>query len=179
MNKPSNLFWCVRKGDSLSGRVEELINNMDGRCVDIDGFDEMMHELLWVFDEIKPVDEELEKITKSRLQAMDEQLAERENKSKEICSEGEPKNTISAYEYSTMADKEPDFEKRKDIYLEAVNKFPKTAWLWGRLASFLHFHKKDYSSVEEYYIEALSLDPESVATNGNYAIFFKSYKKRL
>jgi tetratricopeptide (TPR) repeat protein len=185
MNKPSNFFWCGHKGNQPSNQVLKLVEQMDGSYVDIDGFDEMMKELLWVFDEIKPIKEELEGITKSRIEAMDTQLNEMDIQLNEMDIQSKSvdspkkvlKKELSAFEYSTMAVNEPDYEKRKAIYLEALEKFPKTAWLWGSYAYFLHFIKRDYSNLEEYYLKALSIDSEGTIINGNYAIFLKEIKK--
>jgi Tfp pilus assembly protein PilF len=177
MNKPSNFFWCGHKGTPPSDRVSKLVELMDGNYVEIEGFDEMMHELLWVFDEIKPIKEELDAITKSRIEAMNTQLIEMNIQSKIVDA---PKTVIkkelSAFEYSAKADDEPDYEKRKTIYLEALEKFPKTGWLWGSFAYFLHFVKKDYSDLEKYYLKALSLEPEDATNNVNYAIFLRNIK---
>ena len=178
MNKPSNFFWCGHKGTPPSERVEKLVEQMDGNYVDIDGFDEMMKELLWVFDEIKPIKEELDSITKSRIEAMDKQLNEMDIQSKLVDSPiTAPRKELSAFEYSTNAKNEPDYEKRTAIYLEALDKFPKTAWLWNNFTYFLHFVKKDFSNLEDYYLKALSVDPEYANNNGNFAIFLNDIKK--
>ncbi len=178
MNKPSNFFWCGHKGSTPSERVEKLVEQMDGSYIEIDGFDEMMQELLWVFDEIKPIKEELDAITKSRIEAMNKQLDEMNIQHEKVDShKTEPKKELSAFEYSTKADNEPDYEKRKAIYLVGLDKFPKTVWLWNKFTYFLHYIKKDNSNLEEYYLKALSIDPEDAITNGNYANFLKNIKK--
>ena len=82
-----------------------------------------------------------------------------------------PKKELSAFEYSFRAENEPDYEKRKAIYLEALEKFPNTAWLRNRFTYFLHIVKKDYSNLEEYWLKALSIAPEHANKNGNYACF--------
>jgi protein O-mannosyl-transferase len=177
MNKPSNFFWCGLKGTPPSQRVLKLVEQMDGKYVEIDGFDEMLQELLWVFDEIKPIKEELDAITKSRIDAMNAQMNEINIKAKVELHTTEVKKELSAFEYSTMADNEPDYEKRKAIYLEALEKFPKTAWLLNTYIYFLHFVKKEYTNLEDLYIKALSIDPEDVYCNGNYANFLKNIKR--
>ncbi len=178
MNKPSNFFWCGLRNSAVSERIRKLIKKLNGRYIEIDGFDEIMHELLWVFDEIKPINEELELITKKRIESANKQLNEISGKEKEITTETEePAKELSAFEYSDLADNEPDFEKRKLIYLEALEKFPKTAWLWNDFTYFLHFDKKEYDRLEEYYIKALKIDPENVNNNGNYASFLHDIKK--
>ncbi len=177
MNKPSNFFWCGRKGSPASQRVEKLIEKMDGSYIEIDGFDEMMQELLWVFDEIKPIKEELDAITKSRIEAMNAQIVEMDIQAKKLDSTTTDKKELSAFEYSTMADNEPDYEKRKAIYLEALEKFPHTVWLWSKLTYFLHFVKNEYSNLGEYYLKALSIDPENENNIENYAIFLDDIKK--
>jgi len=178
MNKPSNFFWCGHKGTSPSERVVKLVDQMEGSYIEIDGFDEMMQELLWVFDEIKPIKEELERITKSRIDAMDKQMHEMNIQTESIdLPKTEEKKELSAFEYSTLAVNEPDYEKRNAIYLEALKEFPKTAWLWGEYTYFLHFVKMDYSNLEKSYLEALSLDPGHSIINANYAIFLNEIKK--
>jgi len=177
MNKPSNFIWCGHKGTQPSVRVETLVEKMDGIYIEIDGFDEMMQEMLWVFDEIKPIKEELDAITKSRIEAMNKQLNEMQTHLEVVdFPKPEPKKELSAFEYSTLADNEPDFEKRKTIYIEALDKFPKTEWLWASFAYFLHFIKKDYSNLEDYYLKALSIDPNRAPTIANYAIFLERIK---
>ena len=116
MNKPSNFFWCGHKGTPPSSRVQKLVEQLDGNFIEIDGFDEMMQELLWVFDEIKPIKEELDAITKSRIEAMNTQLNEMNIQSQSVGSpKEEAKKELSAFEYSTLADNESDYEKRKVI----------------------------------------------------------------
>ncbi|MES2574465.1 MAG: hypothetical protein V4572_05955 [Bacteroidota bacterium] len=178
MNKPSNFFWCGHKKTKPSARIIKLMEQMDGSYIEIGGFDEMMQELLWVFDEIKPIKEELEDITKSRIEAMNTQLNDMIIEYKTIDSpEVKLKKEISAFEYSRMAENEPDYEKRDAIYLEALDKFPKTAWLWRAYTYFLQFVKKDYTDLEDYYLKALTINPEDGDTIGNYAIYLETIKK--
>ncbi len=63
MPKPSNFFWLGLKEKSVSKRIKKVIEKYEGSFVKISGFDELMHDLLWVFDEIKPINEELSEIT--------------------------------------------------------------------------------------------------------------------
>jgi len=178
MKRPSNFFWCGHKGTPPSQRIEKLVEQLDGSYIDIDGFDEMMKELLWVFTEIKPVKDELDAITRSRIETINTQLNEMNIRSKSVDPiEIASKKELSAFEYSTMAENEPDYEKRKAIYLKALKRFPKAAWLWNVFTYFLHFVKKDYSNLEEYYLKALAIDPENANNNGNYALFLNDIKK--
>ncbi len=178
MNKPSNFFWCGLANNPPSNHIKELVAKMGGCYVEIDGFDQLMHELLWVFDEIKPADEELETITKSRLEAMKKQLTEMKNKpSTTNATETNTVKELSAFEYANLADNEPDYEKRKTIYLEALEKFPNTAWLWNKFTYFLQWVKKDYSNLNDYYLKALSIDPEYAMNIGNYAAYLFDIKK--
>lgn len=178
MNKPSNFFWCGYKGSSISLRTEKLIETMDGSYVETNGFDEIMHELLWVFDEIKPIQEELKEITKSRIEAASEQLSEIDEKNKlSKTKNNESDKELSAFEYSNLAEKEPDFNKRKEIYLEDLDKFPTTIWLWSQFTYFLHVVKKDVVNLDDYYLKALSVDHENAINNGNNASFLQDIKK--
>lgn len=178
MNKPSNLFWCGLKGNQPTKRITNLVQKTDGSYVEIEGFDEMMHELLQVFDEIKPVKEELEAITKSRLDAMDKQVTDLNNKTTPaITNAATSTKELSAFEYANKAEDEPNYDKRKAIYLEALEKYPNTAWLWNYFTHFLQWVKKDYGNLNEYYLKALAIDPEHVNNNANYAIYLNNIKK--
>ncbi|WP_350292066.1 tetratricopeptide repeat protein [uncultured Croceitalea sp.] len=180
MKKPSNFFWCGRNENSTSPYVKGLITKLDGRFVKIKGFDELMYELLPVFDEIKPLEEELNDITKNRVSIATKKLEELSAfEDDEIASSNEEliEKELSALEYDNLARKEMNLEKRKEIYLEALKHYPKTAWLWNVFTHFLHFIKKDYQNLEEYYLKALSVDPNYVFNNGNYAIYLEEIKK--
>ena len=178
MNKPSNFFWCELEGRTVSKRVEQLIKQMGGSLISIKGFDEIMHELLWVFDAIKPIKEELETITKRRIENADKQQQAIEKNNTIVKSKREvSKKELSAYEYSQMAKSEPDYEKRKAIYLEALEQFPDTDWLWNAFTYFLHFIKKDFKDLDNYYQKALSSNLENANNNSNYALFLENNKK--
>ena len=184
MNKPSNFFWCGLSEKHLSKDIKGIIEKHDGSFVLIDGFDELMHELLIVFDEIKPIKEELNEITSERIKSATGQLEEiAESKATKVPApkrgvKKKPKTQeLSALEYSNMADNEPNFEKRKTIFLEALEKYPTTGWLWWNFTYFLHFEKKDYKKLNEYYNKALQSSDEIDAIFGNYALYLKDIKK--
>lgn len=42
---PNGLYWCVKRGDELSQKVEQLIRMPQVYCVEIEGFDEFMAHL--------------------------------------------------------------------------------------------------------------------------------------
>jgi hypothetical protein len=181
MNKPSNFFWCGLNGNNISERIKNLIKKHDGSFVTIEGFDKLMHELLWVFDEIKPFEEELNEITSERLQIATKQLDEltapeinKDTKPTKVPTAVKEKKELSALEYGNLADKETDFEKRKQIYLEALAKYPSTGWLWWNFTYFLHFIKKDYAELDTYYQKALEYNKNEAGLLCNYAIFLKT-----
>jgi protein O-mannosyl-transferase len=192
MKKPSNFFWCGIDEQNLPNRVKQLISNLEGQYVQTDGFDRLMHELLWVFDEIKPIKEELGEITKSRIETATEQLNALTNKKIETAKTHSGKtqqskhqaivnnkdigSELSALEYASLAEKEADFEKRAEIYLEGLKHYPKTAWLWHEFIYFLHFEKKDYSNLNQFYLQAISIDPNHSGNIGNYAVFLDEIK---
>lgn len=190
MNKSSNFFWCGLDESSVTDRVEKIIEKHDGSFVVIEGFDKLMHELLWVFSEIKPVKEELEKITNDRILFVNKQLDEL-NPTEVIGQPSKRKPTtkpttltltkekkeLSALEYGNFADNEPDFEKRKQIYLEALEKYPKTGWLLWRFTYFLQFDKKDYDNLNNYYSKALEYNKDEAGIYENYALYLQNVKK--
>jgi len=184
MNKSSNLFWCGLDGDSVTDRVEKIIEKHEGSFVTINGFDKLMHELLWVFSEIKPVKEELEKITNERIQFATKQLEEI-NRTEVIDEFIEPtiqttekeKKELSALEYANFAENELDFKKRKEIYLEGIEKYPSTGWLWWKFTYFLQFIMNDYEKLDEYYPKAIELNKDEAGIFENYALYLQNVKK--
>ena len=181
MNRPSNFFWCGLNEKNVSEEIKQLVVLHGGRFVKIDGFDELMHELLLVFDEIQPIDKELNEITSKRIETAKIQL-ETITQSKEkseildIATEDREKiakKEFSALEYDNHAKKEENLEKRKKIYLEALEKYPSTAWLWWEFTYFLHFIKKDYTNLDQYYERAVELNKSKSGLISNYAIFLE------
>ena len=80
----TNFFWCGLNENFVSERVKKLIIKLDGRFVKIKGFDELMSELMWVFDEIGPIREELIKITNERIKSFNEKLGNVDTNQKEV-----------------------------------------------------------------------------------------------
>lgn len=182
MSKPTNFFWSGLNENHISKKVEALIEKHDGRFVQITGFDELMHELLWVFDEIKPINEELTEITNDRIMTAANQLNELTtivvNKiTHNVVSLNGKKLEISALEYSSLLETEPDLDKRKSIYLEALEKYPTTGWLWWKFTYFLNFVKKDFLKLNTYYQKALEFNKLESGIFNNYAIYLKDVKR--
>jgi len=180
MKKPSNFFWCGLDENFISERVKQLVINTQGSFVKINGFDELMHELLWVFDEIKPIKEELNEITSERILIATKQLDEINNLldiASILLNDTNEKKEISALEYINLTGKEPDLEKRKQMYLEALKKYPTTGWVWWHFTYFLHFIIKDYHNLDEYYLKALEFNKDISGVKENYAFFLNYIKK--
>ncbi len=184
MNKPSNFFWCGLSETDLTERIKLLIKKHDGNFVKIDGFDDLMYSLLWAFDEIKPISEELKEITGERIKIADKQLNEitapKNIAANEAIDNNEMKKNeedLSALEYSDLANKETDFEKRKGIYLKALEKYPSTDWLWWHFTHFLHFIKNEYSELDIFYRRALELNFNQAGFLCNYAIYLETIVK--
>lgn len=184
MNKPSNFFWCCTDTTNISQRIYNLIDNHDGCFVTIDGFDELMHKLLFVFDEVQQIDKDLKEITDRRIQFFAQQYKTVKkpiftSDNIVILSKSEPDEgmELSAYEFKDLADKEPDFDKRKSIYLEALNKYPSTGWLWWNFTYFLDFEKKEYSELDSFYQDGLEYNKNESGYIENYACFLSEVKK--
>ena len=182
MNKPSNFFWCGLNENNISERIKKLIKKQEGSFVTIKGFDDLLHELLWVFDEIKPIKVELNDITNERILIATKQLDEITIHKTEIENLEESlfvkEMTLSALEYSNLANKEPDFEKRKLIYLDALKIYQTTGWLWWEYTYFMHFVKKDFNELDVYYQKALELNNNEAGVIGNYATFLTMFKDK-
>jgi len=182
MSKPSNFFWCGLSNEKdLPHKIKTLIEKHDGSYVNISGFDELMYQLLEVFAEIGPVEKELTTITNQRVTLATTQLNEIIKASTSRLTtdkSGKKKEKIlSALEYYNLCEKEPDLEKRKQIYLEALEKYPSAGWLWWNFTHFMHFKKRDYDGLEKHYETALPLNKEEAGFLGNYANFLKDIRK--
>ncbi|GAB3935128.1 hypothetical protein [Mucilaginibacter myungsuensis] len=183
MNKPSNFFWCGLDESNLSERIKKLIDKHDGRFVKVDGFDELMHKLLLVFDEIKPIKEELQDITNERIVIANKQFEEinsiigtdkvstkTENRLLETTRE------LSTLEYDSLAQKESNLEKKKEIYLTALAKYPTTSWLWGKFIHFLEVEKRETDNLDFYYQQALQHNTDEADLFENYAVYLDNIK---
>ncbi len=181
MKKPSNFFWCGIDPGHISQKIQLLIEKQEGCFVTIEGFDELMHELLWVFDEIKPINDELTDITGERIKIAAKQLEEiisiKVNTASSDFSVTLEHKDLSALEYSNLAMNEPDIIKRKDIYLEALNKYPETGWLWWRFIHFLQYVKNEYTDLDEYYNRAMELNKDKIGFIDNYGYYLAYIKK--
>lgn len=183
MNNPTNFFWCGIDETKVSKGVKNLIISKSGCFVKIRDFDSLMNSLLFVFNNVGPIKENLNLITEKRVNSfifqMDvESTVEYENEGvsrEEIYDsmQGLDFQEKSAYIYGRLAEDEPDYEKRKNIYIEALDIYPETGWLWWGFTYFLHFVKHDYENLKEYYEEALKYNFDQAGLICNYALFLK------
>lgn len=175
MNKPSNFFWCGLNQNDLSDRVIQVISKQDGRFVKIEGFDELMLDLAWVFENIKPVHEELKAITDERIRIANSQLETLSTKKNALLRESDNDHllseNLSALELGTLAENEPDLNKRKEILLKALELYPEAGWLWWELTYLLNHVLKEYEDLEIYYLKGLPYNNEEPGYLSNYAMY--------
>ena len=81
VEKFENLFWMKRKGDAVNVTIENLLKDKDGKLVEIEGFDEIMYDLLMSTD-INLIGDEIINNAQKRRNKYDEQVI----KIRKICS---------------------------------------------------------------------------------------------
>jgi protein O-mannosyl-transferase len=186
MKTPSNFFWCDLNVDNIPQRVVSLIEKHDGKFVSINGFDELMHEFGHAFDEINLQDKIFEDIAKERTSNILNQKASirerKETLEKEYLQKSNDNAPIlekafSALEYGDLIDKETNLEKKRNLYEEALEKYPTAGWLWWSYSYFLHFTIKDFLNLDEVYNKALEYNKADSGIIGNIAIYNEFIKK--
>jgi Tfp pilus assembly protein PilF len=179
------IYWCKRKGDTLNAKIRNLLSSEDF-IIEIHSFDQLMiafHDSLQckVFDNLdKPDEHRFVKATKCRIEKMNNMLKGllEDIKKNEILASKETREIFTgAMKFIYDAYLENNIERKENIYLKGINKFPKDADLLGQYATFLHNNKKDYDQAEKYYTLAIEADPKHATNLGNYAIFLKSIRQ--
>ncbi len=183
MEKPRNLLWCILKNDQPSGHVTRLLEKHDGKLVEIDGFDELMFDILAALG-LKLLDVSMEENAKRRAAAYREQVKRIQEKGlksidperKEAAKELSQK-TENWWNYELRARAAADHSEKQKIYEEGLKKFPASAELIGNYAN-LFMQTGDYDKAEAYYKKSLALDPSIAEINGNYAVFLKDVRRK-
>ena len=177
MKKTSNLFWCGRDENKLSDEIKKTVETHDGSFVKIEGFDEIMFELLKVFPEIGPITKELESITNKRVEEAKKQFETINSKPTSTNQMGFSKK-LSAFEYDNLAENEMDLEKRKIIYEEALKEYPKAGWLWWNYTYFLHYELKNTTDLLQFYQKGLEYNLNEYGYIFNYANYLFLIQKK-
>jgi protein O-mannosyl-transferase len=184
MNTPSNFFWCDLNIDWIPERTKQLIIKHDGKFVTIDGFDELMNEMTLAFSEVNVNEGVFEKFINKRTENFRQQKREidlkkekRRLEKEKLSSNTEKETPLSALEFGNLIDKETNIEKKKEIYLKALDKYPTTGWLWWEFSYYLHFTAKDYDGLDLVYENALKYNNLESGIFGNFAIYNEFIKK--
>lgn len=188
-------YWCIVDGTVTDERVKGVVEKLRGRLVTIEGFDELMLRLkapLRVPDLIP----ELERRFNSRARSY-QRMLEQVTAAIRRASFGGSGTQIAgdlveaarvAIEEATgsgdwwgwynRAKAEPNADRRKRIYRDAINACPNSHVLLGSFANFLTDDLGLHDEAEEYYLKALGIMPNCENTNGNYANFLTTIRKK-
>jgi tetratricopeptide (TPR) repeat protein len=176
------IFWCYRQTNGLPDeRIKNLVAKHNGYLVPIEGFDEMMVQLNSCLG-YELLDKKILSIAKKRADNYREQF-EKIQKSKlsaETSKALDETIKTSVLDWWTVvlnASREKDPNKKEQIYLDGLKRYPESHQLIGTYANFLRSIRKDYDNAEKYYKKSLDLDPNDANSTGNYASFLCDIRK--
>lgn len=180
------MIWCYREGALPPPKALAMLEKHRGLLVKIAGFDEFMLQLaakLVADFDVGDIAERTEKLgqdraTRYREQAVKLRLSSihgspAEQQAGEVLSQS-VRDGQSWWSWVVKAAAEPDYAKRKEIYLEGIRNFPDKPELLGNYAIFLSDDMKDDEAAEAVFKEVLELDPLHSLNIGNYAVFLEN-----
>jgi tetratricopeptide (TPR) repeat protein len=53
----NGVFWCIRRGSKLPNTAEKIVKKNNGQCVEINGFEELMRQMVFSFFEMEKKNE--------------------------------------------------------------------------------------------------------------------------
>jgi len=176
------IFWCYRQADGLPvDRIQKLVSKHNGLLVPIEGFDEMMVQLNSALS-YELLDKKIITIAKSRSNNYRKQIQKiQKSKLSDETSKALDKTIkVSIPDWWTVelnASREKDPDKKQQIYLKGLKKYPSSPELINGYADFLSDVRKDYGNAEKHYKKALELSPDDADYTGNYALFLETIRK--
>jgi len=183
------MVWCCRSATPLPLKARDLLNKQNGLVVRIDGFDEFMlllaDKLVDDFD-VTAIAERTAKIGEQRAERYRKQIEQLQKSTKRGSDYDKKAGAVldksvsesdSWWAWELKAKSVDDLEERNRIYLEGLEKFPKSAELAGNYANFLRNVRKENLAAEMMYKKALGLDPKNSQIICNYAIYLTNSRK--
>lgn len=182
------IIWCYRSGSMPPAKAMTVLEKHKGILVKIPGFDQFMlrlaANLVTDFD-VAAIAERTaqlgeERATRYREQAT--QLSETSLKGDSIAQKTSEvmvqsvKSTQSWWAWNLKASNEPDLEKRRQIFIEGIQKFPDSAKLIGEYASFLDIEVSEHDEAERQYEKSLQLAPRDPLYLGRLANFLEDHR---
>lgn len=181
----SNLFWCEMKGAELSESVTKLLNDKEGKHVEVDGFDELM---FWLQDglNLEVLDAKIKDVADKRIRKyrdVFERIQKEQSTSEDVEAKAAANRLVEKvdandwWSWELKAREAKNNDEKNRIYLEALGRLPDSADLSMYYASFLRNVQKDYEQADKFYKKALKISPDNANANGNYAIFLTDIRK--
>ena len=177
------IYWCFRGNkNKLSSKITNILTKNDF-IVQIQGFDKFMlllNDKLNLGTIIDKEDINNSPIVKNALKYADKYKKQLEELTKEELDEDEQKAIEkllpSWYHYELEIEKEPDDNKKENIYINGLKAYPNSHELMNNYANLLEELNKD-NEAESYYKKALEIKPHHANANGNYAILLKKLNR--
>ena len=176
------IFWCYwAPGGLPDERIQNLVAKHSGYLIPVEGFDEMMVQLSSTLG-YELLDKKIITIAGNRADNYRKQIEKiQKSKLSDETSKALDK-TIKDSEQDwwivgLKASKTKNADKKQQIYLEGLKKYPKSHELMAGYADFLSDVRKDHDSAEKYYKKALELSPDDSWVVGSYADFLSGVRK--
>lgn len=161
------LFWCVRKGSSLSKNVQEVLEKThDAFLVDIDGFDEFMVELFRACGGDRSILRERREQRQEHVNHMLEQLKGAEPPTRAVAAARKQLGYSDLISEGNRLKDQGDLEGAGAAYREAIELDPKSAAAYNNLGLALRA-KGDLAEAEAAYRKAIELDPQGATAHNN------------
>lgn len=185
------MLWCYQSGRPPGRRIRDVVARHRGALVAGPSFDRLM-VLLGEELGIKPQDQEIELRAAARATAYRKRMEELRtaiNPPVTTAAADTATKAVAAALESTLdkaggwwswqlkANREPDLEKREQIYREGVRALPKSVELNGNFALFMDEVRGRHDDAERLYRTALELDPSDGNNTGNFALFMTKVRR--
>lgn len=160
----SNLFWCIH-GDWISERVKKILNDKQGKCVRIEGFDQLMLNFQDSLDinflsssfvanaeeNAKVYDEAIEKLMSNEAQSNDLERV------KLALSVSKKSGIKQWWIYRLEANIEEDEKKAIENFKEGITKYPQNHNLLIDFASYLD-QIENYHEAKKVMLSAIEMN---------------------
>jgi Tfp pilus assembly protein PilF len=183
------MIWCYR--DDPPRQALDVLEKHNGIRVKISDFDEFMLRLAGrlikdfdafsIANRIKTMGDERSEAYRKLTTDLHASLTKGNTEQKEAGAllSRSARDEDGWWSRQMRANAEPDLEKRRAIYAEAVKLFPTSGGLHANFANFLCDEIGDFDLAEEMYIRALELEPKLGIIPGNYASFLSEQRNNV
>ncbi len=175
---PETIYWCYRRGDTPSQRVEDLVKKKKGKFVEIEGFDEFMLRLQEKAKDALKFPDLLEKL-KTRSETIVQNFEKQKNDLGETIAKAGQQKQLSTGGFGSLQSINNEKEQNESLLAVAAKTLSgsnqkKTWWeWWNEIES-----EKDDKARTIKFNKALEECPENAADIiGNFAWFLDYVSK--